>query len=1137
MGVRGKIQDSLQIVFKHVCQSHQGGRLPYSQPIRESVYWTLFNFHLQGFGDYSSDAASALEVLYEAGTLGEESWRAWGLLRLLHTALRVPIPDTREDIFYWTACARATEGFTQRLLTPCFEESYHRRVNSERRGAGPESLDAFEALADPQNPGFYAHVGIDGVLDDYGSGNTVLHIASIYGCLDVAKFAVENHAADVNAQNEASETALMFACRYGRTDIANYLLDNGADASIKTPTLAINALYWLSSFPSDVVPEMACKLIMGGASLQHLFLDEEKHVDLFSQSQYLFTGHVLRSPILRAIGNGDLATTKFLFRIGIEVLREESISLVICRCFLQPMRLAALFHHHDILEYLCCELEALFKAISARQAPSTWIWQPDYLGQFSDIVKTDAIPREALDMEHHIERLCIHGENWETACVKTLEVLLKYGLLGDTIGVLTPDGRECTEWTLMACIQQYRNTAALRFLASHQMFASQVNQLRTYPGAGSFYLVDAALDCGNLEAFRVLVDAGAELNLALRPNPAHRLSPAGASYLHVCASLRVENVEFVERILEAGVPPDVADKTGLSALTMAIMKGAYVVAERLMEKGASVNSPGPRGYTSLGFLLEPVNSAQCDDLVESVRYLLNLTGPNAPSFIVREGGVPVLGLAANAYDPSGPEIECFRMLLDRFSAPEQINAKGLNPPHSTPLQVAISNHNLSAVKALIKTGVVDLSSPDHYGKTPMDQAIFCLNKLRIKKSALSLRDLESELSRAREIISLIATTRSWPSNALISTHISSVLSSCSELMATMKTLPHHQRKQAGLLSALITTINTIGSLNLQSLTDPQEPMTSATLGQLVEFARQLNLALSPVAFADLSFTLAASSGPSQDTQWLPARSDLAAQTAITAFLPPLKSLTLKSFRAWRQAALFEFVLEQVRLGTVDADHGAAWRAFERYVASGCAARNQLPYDAEFVRYPLRLLEWYEDKNNYAQLDLREAGQREKVEGFVEGLRKRRVEEVEKEDGGEGRKKTTLTPFSEEFERFHFFDVDECDGTVILLDIDRIVGALGVTTQCICMKPGEEIGNIATAVVGLMDLLVQQREGCFKDGGGGGWKRNDVRSRLIQMEAGLRAAERDFERMVEQLKSDVEDWRVLHAGEYGDTDEE
>lgn len=1131
MGIRRKIQDSLQTIFRRICQSRRDGRPLYSGPIRESIYWTLFNFHMRGLGDYSPDASAALDVLYEAGTLGEESWKAWGLLHLLHKALSVPLDsDRREDIFYWTARARATEGFTQRLLSPCLGEEYHRKVNAERHGAKPDKLDFFEAVSDPENPAFFANVGMVGVLDDYGSGNTILHIAAIYGFLDVVRFAVENGAADVNAQNEMSETALMFACRYGRTEVAKYLLDNGADASIETPDKGINALYWLSSFPSDVVPEMASRLVRGGASLQHVFLDKEKHVELFSQYHYLFTGHIYRSPILRSIGNGDLATTKVLFRLGMEALPGNNPSVALRHCFFQPMRLAALFHHHDILEYLCGELEELIKAMWTEIAPPTEPWQPDFLGQFSSTTKTTGVPHEALDMTHHIERLCIHGDGWETACAKTLEVLIKYGFVRDTVRLLGRGGREHSVSTLSACIADYRNVAALKYLVGHQMFTPLVNQLENRLGMVSLYPVDAALDSWNLEAFRILVDAGAELNLARNPNPAHRLSSVGASYLHVCASLRMENIEVVERILDAGVPPDVADKKGVSALTMAVMKGAFAVAGKLMERGASVNSPGAYGYTTLGFILEPVNSAQCDDLVESVRYLLNLTGPNAPSFIVREGNVSALGLAANCYSPSTPQIEVFRMLLDKFSSPDQINSKGAQPPYSTALQVAIANHNLPAVKALIDTGVADLSSPDHYGESPMDQAISSLNKLQARKSALPLRDVEWDRSRAREIVSLIASTRAWPSNAAISSHISNVVSACSELLANLKTLPHWQRKQAGLVSTLINVIDNANSLAAPPFNEESgDRIDGATLGAYVEIARQLNLALSPVAFADVCFVLVTTpsphtfpkgSGPAPGSG-----SGSAEQAAIAALRRPLGGLTLKAFRAWRQAALFEFVLDRVRAAAYAGGGGGGWRyephwrVFERYLAAGYDPA-QLPYDANFVRYPQTLLSWYENPGNYAQLDLRGRGDREMVGRFVDCLRRRREEEEAEKRGraeGDGRL-VSLTPFSDEFERFHFVEVDERnDGTERPLDLARMVAALSVTTQCICMKPGEDIGQVSAATAAYMDLLLQEREGCFARVAGRGWEGHGVRSRLMQMEAELRAAKRDFEMVMDELE--------------------
>lgn len=173
---------------------------------------------------------------------------------------------------------------------------------------------------------------------------------------------------------------------------------------------------------------------------------------------------------------------------------------------------------------------------------------------------------------------------------------------------------------------------------------------------------------------------------------------------------------------------------------------------------------------------------------------------------------------------------------------------------------------------------------------------------------------------------------------------------------------------------------------------------------------------------------------------------------------------------------------------------------------------RLPYDAHFVRYPQTLLSWYEDRANYAQLDLRGAEEREMVARVVACLRARRDEETEKREGGDGgggEKLIALTPFSEEFAKFHFWDVDDREGAAGLLDIGRVGGVLSVTTQCTCMKTREEIGTFSAPTVRFMDSLIRKREGCFAEVAGGGWERGRVRSRLLQIEAEVRAAERDF----------------------------
>ena len=1024
-------------------------------------------------------------MLYIAGKAsGEEAWKAWGLFYLLQKAQPVPIQRERvEDIYYWTARAQATEGFTQRLLSPCFGEEFHRRVNAERHGAESDKLNAFEACSESGGSSLDAKVGLESLPEDFGHCNSLLHIAAIYGFIDIVKYAVDRKIANINGVNEKSETPLVLACQYGRLAVADYLLDNGADASMEFPANGINALYWLSAFPSNAVPRIAARLQKAGASLQHLFRDDEKHIELFAQDEYLFSGRVFRSPILRAIGNGDLPTTKVLFSMGLDLFPENQRRMAVRYCFSQPMRLAALFHHHQILEYLCSELEQLLKNTFTELANSTQEWQCSHVGLFVHILRTDAVAREALDMTHHIERLCIHGKEWEDACAHTLAVLIKYGLLRDTVGTLTMSGEEIQVSILTACISEFRNTAALRYLVQHEEFAPLINKLKIFLADG-FYPVDAALDAANLDAFRVLAEAGAELNLQLNPDPSHRLSPSGATYLHVCASLRFEDAEFVRRILKSGVPAGISDNKNVSALTLAIMKGAFVVAKELMAHGASVNSLGEHGYTTLGFILEPTVASQCDDLVESVRFLLRLTDYNSPSFIVRpEGGVTALMLAANFYHPLAPKIDVFRILLERFPLPEQIDARGTKVPYSTALQTAIWNHNLPAVKDLIKGGA-DLSLVDHYGEDAMNLAISSLHKVTVRETTLSQRDNENDIAWAREIVSIIAEAKTWPSKSLLSQNISKVTEVAAGLVSRMKKMPHWKRRVDGLNDALCAAVETIGGFQVSP--SPTGGVDQDVLDSFVELARQVNLTLSPVHFADLAFEIRPTSTSSS---WSPFSME---QNAIESRLPILQDLKLKHFLSWRQSALLEYVIEEVRSKRVPPNAKEWEDNFSKFVKS--EDRLLLPYDSKFVRYAEPLLSWYDDARNYKQLAIRTRDDRDMVDRFKESLRRRTAEVAE----GRG-----VSPFSDEFRTFHFMNPDGAE-----LSLDQIQGVLAITTKCICMKPGEDIGEHSMPTVRLLDELLRKRKGCFNH-----LVHRGAQGELRRMEATMRAAFHDYEMAV------------------------
>lgn len=95
-------------------------------------------------------------------------------------------------------------------------------------------------------------------------GNTGLHWAVRYGQTQVIRLLVDKYSANVNAQNADGETPLHLAIREGRDDIAQYLLQNNADANIA----ALDGTYPLHSAAANNRLELARMLVQYGAWLE-----------------------------------------------------------------------------------------------------------------------------------------------------------------------------------------------------------------------------------------------------------------------------------------------------------------------------------------------------------------------------------------------------------------------------------------------------------------------------------------------------------------------------------------------------------------------------------------------------------------------------------------------------------------------------------------------------------------------------------------------------------------------------------------------------------------------------------------------------------------------------------------------------
>lgn len=124
-------------------------------------------------------------------------------------------------------------------------------------------------------------------------GNTGLHWAVRYAQTKVIRLLVDKYSANVNAQNADGETPLHIAIREGRADIANYLLQNNADANIA----ALDGTYPLHSAAASGRVELAQLLVKFGAWLECDDMEGE-------------------TPLFYAVRENQLSMVEWLLRAG-----------------------------------------------------------------------------------------------------------------------------------------------------------------------------------------------------------------------------------------------------------------------------------------------------------------------------------------------------------------------------------------------------------------------------------------------------------------------------------------------------------------------------------------------------------------------------------------------------------------------------------------------------------------------------------------------------------------------------------------------------------------------------------------------------------------------------------------------------
>ncbi|KAF6788786.1 ankyrin repeat domain-containing protein 52 [Colletotrichum sojae] len=245
-----------------------------------------------------------------------------------------------------------------------------------------------------------------------------------------------------------------------------------------------------------------------------------------------------------------------------------------------------------------------------------------------------------------------------------------------------------TETSKPACPLYYATrldlTTVVRHLTKHGKLDPNENSESGRTALG------AACDKGNLEAVRLVMEAGANIDMVdhRRRTPIYAASHNG-------------HVDVIKVLLEKGADISVADNDGWTPLNAASNGGHLEVVKVLLEKGADVSVASQSGLT-------PLNTASYGGHLEVVKVLLE---KGADASVASQSGWTPLYIAS-----SKGHLKVVKVLLEKGADVSVASQSGW-----TPLNAASYGGHLEVVKVLLEKGA-DISVANKDGWTPLNAA-------------------------------------------------------------------------------------------------------------------------------------------------------------------------------------------------------------------------------------------------------------------------------------------------------------------------------------------------------------------------------------------------------------------------------
>jgi ankyrin repeat protein len=374
-------------------------------------------------------------------------------------------------------------------------------------------------------------------------GVTPLYLAAQNASPEMLRLLLKS-GADPNAAVNLGETALMTVARTGNVEAAKVLLDAGAKVDAREQWHEQTALMWAAA---ERHPAMVAELIRRGAEVnaRSKVNQWERQVTAEPREKWLPYGG--QTALLLAAREGCLGCVQVLAENGADINVQDP------RGVSAPV-MAIINGHFDVAAYL----------IDRGADPNL----ADDTGRTALYAAVDfnTVPVDNVPMPPHI----IEQE------VSALELIAKLIAKGANVNAQ---------------------------LTKQQPYRAKLDRgADTMLTTGTTPLLRAA-KAGDIAAMKLLLAAGADVNLATRPGITPLMAAAGMGAKEEDTTGRFktqeEAIEAIQLCLAAGAKIDATNAQGQTALFAAAQFGHDKVVEFLIAKGANVNAKDQRGFTPL----------------------------------------------------------------------------------------------------------------------------------------------------------------------------------------------------------------------------------------------------------------------------------------------------------------------------------------------------------------------------------------------------------------------------------------------------------------------------------------------------------------------------------------------------------